>query len=79
MSRSQYASCQWKLPSICRPVQGHIRIQGDRDEQVVHKVWLAEIELDGSTGLDFIKEQNCQLTLGQGHSELALNEIVTEL
>ena len=34
------------------------------DQQVEHDVWVAEIELDGIFGMDFIKEHNCWLTLG---------------
>lgn len=33
----------------------------------MHDVWFAVIEQDGITGMDFIKEHNCRLTLGQGH------------
>ena len=47
------------------------------DQQVEHDVWVAEIELDGIIGMDFIKEHNCRLTLGQGRSELTLSGNVT--
>ena len=47
------------------------------DQQVEHDVWVAEIELDGIIGMDFIKEHNCWLTLGQGRSELTLSGNVT--
>ena len=48
------------------------------EEEVFHDVWVAEIELDGIIGMDFIKKHNCRLTLGQGRYELALNGNVTE-
>ena len=48
------------------------------NEQVVHEVWVAEMELDGIIGMDLIKKQNCRLTLGQGRFELALHGKVTE-
>lgn len=48
------------------------------EEEVFHDVWVAEIELDGIIGMDFIKKHNCRLTLGQGCYELALNGQVTE-
>ena len=35
------------------------------EEEVSHDVWVAEIERDGIIGMDFIKEHNCWLTLGQ--------------
>ena len=34
-----------------------------RKEDVFHDVWVAEIELDGITGMDFIKPHNFRLTL----------------
>lgn len=34
--------------------------------KVMHDVWVAETKLDGIIGIDFIKEHNCQLILGQG-------------
>lgn len=40
------------------------------EEEVFHDVWVAEIELDGIIGMDFIKKHNCWLTLGQGPYEL---------
>lgn len=41
-------------------------------KEVSHDVWVAEVELDGIIGMDFINNHNnCQLTLGQGHCELA--------
>ena len=43
------------------------------NEQVVHEVWVAEIELDGIIGMDFINKHNCRLTLGQRRFELGLN------
>ena len=48
------------------------------EEQVLHDVWVAEIELDGIIGMDFIRAHNCRLTLGQGRYELPLNGNVTE-
>ena len=48
------------------------------EEQVLHDVWVAEIELDGIIGMDFIRAHNCRLTLGQGRYELPLNGHVTE-
>lgn len=47
------------------------------DQQVEHDVWVAEMELDGIIGMDFIKEHNCRLTLDQGRSELTLSGNVT--
>ena len=44
-----------------------------------HDVWAAEIELDGTIRMDFIKKYNCRSTLGQGRYELALNGNVTRL
>ena len=37
----------------------------------MHDVWFAVIEQDGITGMDFIKEHNSWLTLGQGHYKLS--------
>ena len=48
------------------------------EEQVLHDVWVTEIELDGIIGMDFIRAHNCRLTLGQGRYELPLNGNVTE-
>ena len=62
------------LPFLGR---GRFRIQLG-EEQVLHDVWVAEIELDGIIGMDFIRAHNCRLTLGQGRYELALNGNVTE-
>jgi len=60
------------------PYQGRVRFSiRIGDQQVEHDVWVAEIELDGIIGMDFIKEHNCQLTLGQGRSELTLSGNVT--
>jgi len=47
------------------------------DQQVEHDVWVAEIELDGTFGMDLIKEHNCWLTLGKGCSALILSGNVT--
>ena len=33
-------------------------------EEVLHDVWVAEIEVDGIIGMDFIRKHNCRLTLG---------------
>ena len=41
------------------------------EEEVFHDAWVAEIELDGIIGMDFIKEHNCRSTLRQGPYELA--------
>ena len=57
--------------------RGRFRIQLG-EEQVFHDVWVADIELDGIIGMDFIGAHNCRLTLGQGPYELALNGNVTE-
>ena len=40
------------------------------EEEVFHYVWVAEIELDGIIGMDFIKKHNCWLTLEQACYEL---------
>lgn len=48
------------------------------EEEVFYDVWVVEIELDEIIGMDFIKKHNCQLTLGQGRYELAVNGNMTE-
>ena len=38
-----------------------------------HEIWIAEIEWDGIPRMDFIREHNCQLTLGQGRFDFTIN------
>ena len=48
------------------------------DEEVMHDMWVAEIELDEILGMDILKEHDCRLNLGQGCFKLSLNESMAE-
>ena len=41
--------------------------------EVEHEMWIAEVELDGIFGMDFITEHDFQLTLGQGRFDFLIN------
>ena len=47
-------------------------------EEVLHDVWVEEIEMDGIIDMDFIRKHNSRLTLGQRRHDLAFNGNVTK-
>ena len=55
---------------------GHGKMMiGLGDRKLVHTIWVAEIELEGILGLDFLQQYDCQLVLKDGCYELLFGNL----
>ena len=71
-SKLEHVLDTMKLADGCSPSflgRGKMTI-GLGDQELVHTIWVAEIELEGTLGLDFLRQYDCQLVLQDGCYEL---------